>query len=497
MNLDFDVIIIGAGMSGITAGIRSAMSGKRVLLLEQQQEVGGLNTYYKRAERIIDVGLHAFTNYLPPHKGKGALNKILRQLRIRFEDLKLGEHPSSLISFAEGGMVFGNGPDVQTFCESVRKLFPEDEQRFLSLVRTIENYNVNFIDAKQTQNEKSARQELQKILEGANPLLLEMLLFPCLVYGSSWENDLEFSQFAIMFRALFLEGFARPEGGVKRLIDLLKARFLEEGGNLKLKCKVLSLTEGKAGEWRVFSTLGVFSAKQVISCAGSLESYKLIEERALPLAQERGKLTFTEAIFVLPRSALVLQNKGLPKHSVVFYNERPGHYRYAAPLECTAIDTSSALICFPDNYLDAQKQTIPSEELVIRVSLLANFDYWEKLRKVRADYLRAKEYVLEESIKLVLRYLKREGVELSYLEIKDKIIFHDVFTPWTIRRYGGREGAAVYGHERKSRDGKTPYSQLYLCGSDQGFVGVVGAMLSGIAIANQYVIKDHQSETSI
>jgi hypothetical protein len=29
---------------------------------------------------------------------------------------------------------------------------------------------------------------------------------------------------------------------------------------------------------------------------------------------------------------------------------------------------------------------------------------------------------------------------------------------------------------------------LYLCGTDQGFLGIVGSMLSGITIANRYLL---------
>ena len=30
---------------------------------------------------------------------------------------------------------------------------------------------------------------------------------------------------------------------------------------------------------------------------------------------------------------------------------------------------------------------------------------------------------------------------------------------------------------------------LYVCGTDQGFLGIIGAMLSGVSIANAYLLK--------
>ncbi|HUG12350.1 MAG TPA: FAD-dependent oxidoreductase, partial [Opitutaceae bacterium] len=42
----YDAIIIGAGMSGLAAGIRLAHFGKRVVILERHNAIGGLNSFY-------------------------------------------------------------------------------------------------------------------------------------------------------------------------------------------------------------------------------------------------------------------------------------------------------------------------------------------------------------------------------------------------------------------------------------------------------------------
>ncbi len=55
----YDAIIIGAGMSGLAAGIRLAHFGKRVCILERHSAIGGLNSFYRQRGRTYDVGLHA------------------------------------------------------------------------------------------------------------------------------------------------------------------------------------------------------------------------------------------------------------------------------------------------------------------------------------------------------------------------------------------------------------------------------------------------------
>jgi len=58
-----------------------------------------------------------------------------------------------------------------------------------------------------------------------------------------------------------------------------------------------------------------------------------------------------------------------------------------------------------------------------------------------------------------------------------------------IRRFTGHLNGCVYGAPKKFVNGQTSLPNLYLCGTDQGFLGIVGAMLRGITIANRYLLK--------
>ena len=71
----YDAIILGAGMSGLAAGIRLAYYQRRVLILERHSAVGGLNSFYERRGRVYDVGLHALTNYAPDAARHGPLGR--------------------------------------------------------------------------------------------------------------------------------------------------------------------------------------------------------------------------------------------------------------------------------------------------------------------------------------------------------------------------------------------------------------------------------------
>ena len=58
-------------------------------------------------------------------------------------------------------------------------------------------------------------------------------------------------------------------------------------------------------------------------------------------------------------------------------------------------------------------------------------------------------------------------------------------TPRTVRQYTGKANGAIYGSPEKLLDGETGLGGLRLIGTDQGLMGIVGAMVGGVAMANK------------
>jgi phytoene dehydrogenase-like protein len=53
----YDAIVIGGGLSGLTAGITAAKRGKKILLLEKHLTVGGLAAGFTRKGYYFDSGM--------------------------------------------------------------------------------------------------------------------------------------------------------------------------------------------------------------------------------------------------------------------------------------------------------------------------------------------------------------------------------------------------------------------------------------------------------
>ncbi|MCA8920328.1 MAG: NAD(P)/FAD-dependent oxidoreductase [Planctomycetes bacterium] len=459
----YDAIVIGAGMAGLAAAIRLAMFDVKVVVLEKHYMPGGLNSYYHRAKRPFDVGLHAMTNYAPKGAKRMPLTKLLRQLRIPHDALQLAEQGHSEVRFPGVTLPFTN--DFQVLRGAIAEAFPDQADRFDGLVAAIEAFDNLSLDREQL----PARPVLAQHL--SDPLLIDMLLCPLMYYGSAVEDDMEFGQFVTMFKSIFLEGFARPEGGVRTLTDLLKARLKEVGGEVRFKrgVKRILSKDGKVFGVELEKDDQVIEAPVVISTAGHHETVGLCEALPQPSPETNpvGQLSFMESIHCLDCEPKAL---GLDQTIVFFNDSERFHYRAAEDYA----DLRSGVICMPNNY----RHQTPLEEGLVRITSIANFAKWAALEKPE-PYGEVKERWRAAQAEVAAKLLG---------EFREHVVYHDTFTPTTILHFTGHQNGAIYGAPTKLTDGLTGVDGLFLAGTDQGFLGIVGAMLSGISIANARVL---------
>jgi phytoene dehydrogenase-like protein len=443
-------------MSGLAAAIRLAMAGQSVTVLEQHSIAGGLNSYYRRGKRKLDVGLHAMTNFMEQGQKGKPLGKILKQLRLRYGQLKLSPQKSSLIHFPNQKLCFSN--QIEKLQADIAQTFPDQKENFEQLLEFVDHFNETDLNHQFI----PASQHLSQII--TDPLLLNMLMTPLLLYGSANQDEMDLAQFVIMFKSIYLEGFMRPEGGVRTIIQLLLDRLDSLGVKIRYRTKVQAILKSEEHVTGVLlQSEDVILANKIYSSIGSLESEQLAD---LPLRSRPGALSFVETIFHFEQRP---SDSGADQ-TIIFYNDRP-KFQYHCP--ATLFDPSSAVVCFPNNF-----EQDDGPEGVIRITFIANYQLWSKLSK--NDYLNAKEQVKMAA----LATIKQVAPNFSATPI-----FTDTFTPMTIERYTGHIGGAVYGSPDKWRDGTTELAGLFLTGTDQGFLGIVGSLLSGISIANLHGIS--------
>ena len=461
----YDAIIIGAGMSGLAAGIRLAHYDRRVCILERHYTIGGLNSFYRLRGRNYDVGLHAVTNFTPKGTRTGPLARLLRQLRFRWDDFSLAPQIGSAIVFPGVQLRFSNG--VELLQAEIARAFPRQKDSFQRLLSKLVDYDDALGDESCGQ---SAREVLGETID--DPLLVEMLLCPVMWYGNACEHDMPFRQFCVMFRSIFLEGLARPLAGVRLILKKLVRRFRELGGELKLRSGVdRILVEGGRATGVVLDSGQQLEGRNVLSCAGIVETLQLCGDAGRPEEVQAGRLSFTEAISVLDRQPRSLGHD----RTIVFYNDSE-EFCWRKP-ESELCDVRTAVVCSPNNFL-YDSANGGGAEGVIRVTALANFERWMSLDDDQYQLEKLRWY--DRMIASAVRFIP---------DFRARVIDTDMFTPKTISRFTCRVNGAVYGAPEKRLDGSMHVKNLFICGTDQGFVGIIGAILGGISVANRHVLR--------
>lgn len=460
----YDTIIIGAGMSGLAAGIRLAYFDQRVVILERHYTIGGLNSFYRLRGRDYDVGLHAVTNFTPKGAKKGPLARLLRQLRFKWDDFALAPQIGSKIAFPGVELEFGNG--IELLEEEIRRHFPAESDNFQRLLARIVDYD----ELKTEHMQMSAREVLREIF--TDPLLIEMLLCPPMWYGNARQHDMDFFQFCIMFRSIFLEGLSRPFAGVRVILKNLVRRFRELGGELKLRSGVERIQTENGRATGVMLENGQFvEGRTIVSSAGLVETLRLCDDITEVDSQDAGQLSFVEAMAVLDCQP---KDLGIDR-TIVFFNDSE-KFHWCKP-EHELCDVRTGVICSPNNYLyDPADGGLPDG--LMRITALADFQRWNALDE--SAYALAK-----------LRWFDRMTASAGRFipDFRGHVVDTDVFTPRTIRRFTWHDNGAVYGAPEKRLEGTTHLPNLFLCGTDQGFVGIIGSIVSGISIANRYCLK--------
>jgi len=459
----YDTVIIGAGMSGLAAGIRLAHYDQRVCILEQHHAIGGLNSFYRQRGRSLDVGLHALTNYVPKGTKSGPLSRLLRHLRLTWDELALVPQIGSTIAFPGVRLNFNN--HFELFVSEVQRHFPRQVDGLMRLAEELLDYDQLGLGV----SGGSAREFVGRHI--TDPMLAEMIFCPLLYYGGAKERDMEFGQFSIMFRSIFLEGFARPFDGVRLILKKLLNKFKALGGELRLRTGVQKIfSKNKRVDKIELSDGSEIEAKNVLSSAGWQETMQLCDMHEMndPHLLGTGQLGFIETISVLNKEPKQFGHD----RTIVFYNDSD-RFCYEKPVE--AVDLRSGVICSPNNFDYAE----PMSEGMIRITALANFDQWKNL--LPAEYLEEKRVWYERILASAVRFMP---------DFREHVIDTDMFTPTTVRRFTGKENGAIYGAPDKKYDGRTHLDNLYVCGTDQGMVGVIGAIVSGITIANRYLLAE-------
>jgi phytoene dehydrogenase-like protein len=134
------IIIIGGGLTGLSAGCYGQMNGYKTTIFEMHDKAGGVCTAWKRKGYTIDGAM----NWLVGTNPGSSFYKFWEELGAA-PDWKIYNHDRYSINEAKDGKTFTIYCDADDFEKYLLELAPEDSnviKEFIQAIRTVSKYGI-------------------------------------------------------------------------------------------------------------------------------------------------------------------------------------------------------------------------------------------------------------------------------------------------------------------------------------------------------------------
>jgi len=502
---NFDAIIIGSGLGGLTTAAFLAKEGKKVLVLEQHYTAGGFTHVFNRRGYEWDVGLHYIGEV---HRTENDLTKMFNYVsdgKLKWAEM---DPVYDKMFFGDTEYDFVAGPEE--FKAQMKKYFPAPEDQ-----TAIDKY-VDLIYATQrTQRlyfaEKVLPGFLSKLFGGW--MRKKALLFNktteevlggltknkkliAVLTGQYGDYGLAPSKSSFMMHAMlvkhYMKGGNYPVGGASQIFETIAPVIQRAGGEIFTNARVqeIIVKNNKVVGVKMIDGKEIL-APIVVSNAGVVNTY----QHLLP-EQERSKLHLGDMIKnVQPSVGHVCLYIGIDKPNAELklgkanYWIFPDNYDHDKNLNGFLVNPEAELpvvyISFPSSKDPDWERRFPGKTTIEIISPAPYewFEEWkdERWKKRGAEYDALKEKF---SQKLLEALYKRHP------DLRGKIDFYELSTPLSTRHFANYQYGELYGLDHTTERFNqqflrvnTPIKNLFLTGQDIISCGIGGALFSGLLTA--------------
>jgi len=457
----YDVIVIGSGLSGMTAANVAAKNGRKVLLLEAHNKLGGLATWFFREEKryIFDVSLHGFPfgmkKTMQRYWSKNIADQIIQLKDVRFIN------PQFEISTDYTKEHFTN--------ILVNKFFVPSEK-----VDAFFNYieKMNFYDKEQM----TVGELFETFFPGRNDVT-RLLMEPITYANGSTLSDPALT-YAIVFSNFMGKGVYTFKGGTDQLIKQMRDELLSNHVDIMMNAKasdVLVENDHKmvtVNNQKIKSSAVISNANLHHTIFGLLKNYSFD-----PSFLEKAKAVRMNSSSCQVYMALK-ENESIPFIGDLIFTST--HPTYNADALLSSNITSRTFSIYYPELRPGDGEG--SGKYYIVSSTNAHYEDWKKLSP--DEYKMAKEKMISETI---------EALENILPDIKKKIAFIDAATPITVESFTHHYRGASFGTKFEGLE-----VSMNLHKEVPGFFhsGSVGIIMSGwLGAANYGVIQANNLES--
>jgi all-trans-retinol 13,14-reductase len=502
----YDVIVIGSGLGGMSTAAFLAKEGKKVLILEGHYEPGGFTHTFKRKGYEWDVGVHYVGEVHRPYSMISKLFDYISDTPIEWAEM--GEVYDRMIF---GTAIYDYKKGEAEFKQQMKSYFPETADQI-----AIDNYVKAIKDAQKSQQlffiEKVLNATMSSLFgkfmrKGAmkynrptlkvlheitkNKKLIAVLTGQYGDYGSP-PSEGSFLMHSMLAKHYF-NGGCYPVGGSKSIFNAIAPIILKAGGEIFTRAKVKEILVNETYEAYGVELEDNFIVKApiVISSAGIYNTYKnLLAPKVaahFKLHEQLNKLkrsTGHMCLYIGLKHKKSELNLGKANYWVF-----PDNYDHDENISLYLADPKNdfpiAYISFPTAKDANWEERFPDRSTIeiVTVAPWKWFQKWEEERwkKRGAEYDKIKE---DFSLRLLEKLYAQEP------SLRGKVDHYELSTPLSTKHFCNYEFGEVYGLdngvERFNQTflrPRTPVRNLYLTGQDVVSVGIGGALSSGLLTA--------------
>ena len=474
----YDIIVLGAGLAGMTAANLLARDGFKVLLLERHYKLGGLATWFWRGnhQHIFDVSLHGFPvgmiKSCRRYWNKEVADRIVQLPAIKFDN------PQFQLTTTF------NREDFTRLLIERFQIPAETVKEFFDTARDLTHYD----------SEQMTTRELFDRFFPNRPDVVRLLMEPITYANGSTLEDPALT-YGIVFSNFMSKGVYTFRGGTDLFVSMLRKEMLKNGVDIAVcsPAEKILVEDGRVTGVRI-------ADKPIPVTPPELNG------KSLPASPLLGKTISAQA---------VLSNGNLLGTIFDLVGEEKFDSEFVAEAKKVRLNNSSTQVYMalkPDAVLDEEKcgdllftsvasefdaKLLLSKQITSRTysfyypktrpgldrhyivaSANANYSDWAELSDT--DYEAAKRDLIETTLNALEKYVPEIRSQLAFIDAATPRTFKDYTAHWQGASFGTKyEGLAV------SRSLHKKVAGLYHAGS-VGIImsGWLGAVNYGMIAAN-------------
>ena len=452
---EYDVVVIGSGLAGLTSANMLGRAGYSVLLLEQHYKLGGLATWFKRpGGHIFDISLHGF-----PY---GMLKSCRRYWNQEIADAIV---PLKNIRFDNPMFSLRTSYDREDFQRLLSGQFgiaPEVIEKFFETVR-----GMNFYDDQKL----TTRQLFDRFFPGREDVI-RLLMEPITYANGSTLEDPAIT-YGIVFSNFMSKGVYTFQGGTDHLVQLMHDELQKNGVDVRIRTNVERIGVQQGAVHSVEVNGRRIRTRTVVSNANLRSTvFRLVGEEQL------------DPSFVEQAREVRLNNSSTQVFMAFKPDERIDEstgdllFSSTAPVFRTDLLLSRDITSRTFSFYYPRTRPEGRQRCMVVSSTNANYEDWADLSD--EDYQASKADLVDTTLAALEKYVP---------QARERIVHAEAATPLTFSHYTQHLDGASFGTKFEglaiSRGLPEQIKGLYHAGS-VGIImsGWLGAINYGVIVAN-------------